>query len=59
MYHKSPYTPYVYRKARMLRSYPLYFKLPLTGGQRWAGQIRSRRICHSLATATQLEIHWV
>ncbi|WP_115827451.1 hypothetical protein [Xenorhabdus cabanillasii] len=33
--------------------------LPLTGGQPLARQIRSRRICYSLAAATQLEIHWV
>ncbi|MDX7987899.1 hypothetical protein FE392_11235 [Xenorhabdus sp. 12] len=33
--------------------------LPLTGGQPLAVQIRSRRICHSLAAATHLEIHRV
>ncbi|WP_162473426.1 hypothetical protein [Xenorhabdus nematophila] len=33
--------------------------LPFTGGQPLAGQIRSRRICHSLAAALHLEIHWV
>ncbi|RMC82049.1 hypothetical protein EBH72_24395 [Klebsiella michiganensis] len=30
--------------------------LPLTGGQPSAGQIRSRRICHSLAAFLQLEL---
>ncbi|KAB7493225.1 hypothetical protein CDA56_24560 [Klebsiella michiganensis] len=30
--------------------------LPLTGGQPSAGQIRSRRICHSLAAFKQLEL---
>ncbi|WP_237387178.1 hypothetical protein [Xenorhabdus sp. Sc-CR9] len=33
--------------------------LPFTGGQPLAGQIRSRRICHSLAVALHLEIQWV
>ncbi|MDX7987084.1 hypothetical protein FE392_07035 [Xenorhabdus sp. 12] len=33
--------------------------LPLARGQPLAVQIRSRRICHALAAATQLEIHWV
>ncbi|OTA21686.1 hypothetical protein Xbed_00436 [Xenorhabdus beddingii] len=33
--------------------------LPLTGGQPLAGQIRSRRICRSLAVALHLEIHCV
>ncbi|RWS78257.1 hypothetical protein DN614_29965 [Klebsiella michiganensis] len=33
--------------------------LPLTGGQPSGGQIRSRRICLSLAASKQLVIHWV
>ncbi|AYA40667.1 hypothetical protein D3790_09695 [Xenorhabdus nematophila] len=33
--------------------------LPFTGGQPLAGQIRSRRICHSLVASLHLEIHWV
>ncbi|WP_237387216.1 hypothetical protein [Xenorhabdus sp. Sc-CR9] len=33
--------------------------LPFTDGQPLAGQIRSRRICHSLAVALHLEIQWV
>ncbi|WP_237387439.1 hypothetical protein [Xenorhabdus sp. Sc-CR9] len=33
--------------------------LPFTGGQPLAGQIRSRRICHSLVAAMQPEIHCV
>ncbi|MDX7986579.1 hypothetical protein FE392_04415 [Xenorhabdus sp. 12] len=30
-----------------------------TSGQPLVGQIRSRRICHSFATAMQFEIHWI
>ncbi|OVU30992.1 hypothetical protein BME18_24495 [Klebsiella michiganensis] len=33
--------------------------LPLTGGQPSAGQIRSRRICRSLAAFLQLELFWL
>ncbi|TYL42611.1 hypothetical protein FDP13_11495 [Dickeya sp. ws52] len=33
--------------------------LSLTRGQPLAGQIRSRRICHSVAVFLQLELFWV
>ncbi|MZG23452.1 hypothetical protein E4659_16210 [Dickeya dianthicola] len=33
--------------------------LSLTGGQPLAGQIRSQRICHSLAVFLPLELFWV
>ncbi|MCL6405984.1 hypothetical protein EXT70_09885 [Dickeya dadantii] len=33
--------------------------LSLTGGQPLAGQIRSQRICHSVAALLQIELLWV